>query len=393
MRIEKSLMVRDSDKPKGDNVASPSVVDMVEHNNSFRYNDNKSKRKHQDNKKSKDDDVAWWVDSRATVHVCKDRCWFKTYESLNDGSILYIGNESTAMVLGHGCVDLRFNSGKIVSLLNIVNDNIASAFMSTFKLNDSIQWHARLGHVHFKRMQDMSKDGLIPAFDMNTEKYKTCMLTKITKKSFQNVKRETKVLELIHNDLCDLHATPSLGNKKYFVTFIDDALRDAIFNENRFSSVLIPSQRSLINEIKDIGGLVVPEEVIKEEQGMRSLTSTPIALYGLKQAPKQWLQKFYEVVLSNVSTHMDTSKKLMLNNGHVVSQLEYSRVIGCLLYAMTCTRPDIAFVVGKLSRSTILKTNHLPVAGYSYLVEVQFLRHPRSKLASPAQQWNLNLWL
>ncbi|GJU03368.1 zinc finger, CCHC-type containing protein [Tanacetum coccineum] len=44
------------------------------------------------------------------------------------------------------------------------------AFMSTIKLNDSIIWHARLGHVHFKRMQDMSKDGLISAFDMATEK-------------------------------------------------------------------------------------------------------------------------------------------------------------------------------------------------------------------------------
>ncbi|GKC71918.1 zinc finger, CCHC-type containing protein, partial [Tanacetum coccineum] len=39
-------------------------------------------------------------------------------------------------------------------------------------------------------------------------------LTKITKKPFQNVKREIEVLELIHNDLCDLHATPSLGNKR-----------------------------------------------------------------------------------------------------------------------------------------------------------------------------------
>ncbi|GJR67136.1 zinc finger, CCHC-type containing protein [Tanacetum coccineum] len=71
----------------------------------------------------------------------------------------------------------------------------------------------------------MSKDGLIPSFDMDTEKCKTCMLTKITKKPFQNVKRETEVLELIHNDLCNLHATPSLGNKKYFVTFIDDVSR------------------------------------------------------------------------------------------------------------------------------------------------------------------------
>ncbi|GJY16142.1 hypothetical protein Tco_0386564 [Tanacetum coccineum] len=35
-----------------------------------------------------------------------------------------------------------------------------------------------------------------------------------------------------------------------------------------------------------------------------------------------------------------------------VSQLEYSRVIGCLMYAMTCTRPDIAFAMGKLSTYT-----------------------------------------
>nr|GEY08141.1 zinc finger, CCHC-type [Tanacetum cinerariifolium] len=41
LRIKESLRVQDSDKPKGNNVAGPSVVNMVEHNNSFRYNDNK----------------------------------------------------------------------------------------------------------------------------------------------------------------------------------------------------------------------------------------------------------------------------------------------------------------------------------------------------------------
>ncbi|GJZ76520.1 hypothetical protein Tco_0641192 [Tanacetum coccineum] len=161
----------------------------------------------------------------------------------------------------------------------------------------------------------MSKDGLIPAFDMDTEKCKTCMLNKITKKPFQNVKRKTEVLELIHSDLCDLHATPSLGNKKYFVTFIDDAFRavvrlpdpklktlgergiecifvgyaehskafrfyviepndlvlinsiiesrDAIYDENRFASVPRPSLR-IPDGTEDIGGLVVPEEVTEE---------------------------------------------------------------------------------------------------------------------------------
>nr|GEW10507.1 reverse transcriptase domain-containing protein [Tanacetum cinerariifolium] len=67
------------------------------------------------------------------------------------------------------------------SRLNIVFDNIGSAFMSTFKLNDSILWHARLGHVHFKRMQDMSKDGLISSFDMDTKKYEALDKFKVFK--------------------------------------------------------------------------------------------------------------------------------------------------------------------------------------------------------------------
>ncbi|GJV58860.1 zinc finger, CCHC-type containing protein, partial [Tanacetum coccineum] len=146
---------------------------------------------------------------------------------------------------------------------------------------------------------------------------------------------ETEVLELIHSDLCDLHATPSLGNKKYFVTFIDDASRfcyvyllhtqdealdkfkvfktevelqqgslikrfrtdkggeymdtliprlfrfyviepndsvsinfiiesrDAIFDENRLSSVPRPSLR-ISNGTEDTGGSMVPEEVTEE---------------------------------------------------------------------------------------------------------------------------------
>ncbi|GJV53322.1 zinc finger, CCHC-type containing protein, partial [Tanacetum coccineum] len=61
------------------------------------------------------------------------------------------------------------------------------------------------------------------------------------------------------------------------------------------------------------------------------------------------LKKFNYFDCTPVSTPMDTSEKLMPNNGQTVSQLEYSRVIGYLIYAMTCTRPNIAFAAGKLS--------------------------------------------
>nr|GEZ89554.1 zinc finger, CCHC-type [Tanacetum cinerariifolium] len=44
--------------------------------------------------------------------------------------------------------------------------------------------------------------------------------------------------------------------------------------------------------------------------------------------------------------------KFRHNKGTSVSQLEYSRAIECLMYAMISTRPDITFVVRKLSRYT-----------------------------------------
>nr|GEY15977.1 zinc finger, CCHC-type [Tanacetum cinerariifolium] len=64
------------------------------------------------------------------------------------------------------------------------------------------------------------------------------------------------------------------------------------------------------------------------------------------------LKKFNYFDCTPVSTLMDTSEKPMPSNGQAVSQLEYSRVIGCLMYDMTCARLDIAFALGKLSRYT-----------------------------------------
>ncbi|GJU95107.1 zinc finger, CCHC-type containing protein [Tanacetum coccineum] len=613
--IEESFRVQDSNKPKSNNVAGPSVVNMVKHNNSFRD------------------------------------CKGVNVGNKANGS----GTKGSVDGPSNSLKDLKFSSGKIILLfnvlhvpnkeefgfkINIVNDNITSAFMSTFKVNDSILWHARLGHVHFKMMQDMSKDGLIPAFDMDTKKtdrggeymdtlyFQSVGIIHETTAAYtpqQNgiSERKNKVLKEMVNSMLSysglsqefwgeamavvrlpdpkLKTLGERGIKCIFVGYAEHSkafsffviepnksvsinsiieLRDAIFDENRFSSVPRPSQMSLVNGTEDIGGSVVPKEVTEEVvqqpkpdlskikrnrtpknfgpefqlyliegtmdedvtfwkevindemdsimgnntwvladlplgckplgckwifkrklkvdgtikkfkarlviQGFKQKsgidyfdTYAPIAhistirlliamesihnliiyqmdvkttflngeleeevymnqpqgfimpgnekkvckliksLYGLKQTPKQWHQKFDEVVLSNgyllnqsdkcvdltkeflssrfsmkdmgeadvilgikikhesnriaisqshyikkvlkkfnyfdftpVSTPMDTSEKMMPNNGQAVSQLEYSRVIGFLMYDMTCTRPDIASVMGKLSRYT-----------------------------------------
>ncbi|KAL0303193.1 UNVERIFIED_CONTAM: Retrovirus-related Pol polyprotein from transposon TNT 1-94 [Sesamum radiatum] len=54
----------------------------------------------------------------------------------------------------------------------------------------------------------------------------------------------------------------------------------------------------------------------------------------------------------SISTPYDVSCLLVENAGRTIAQLEYASAIGSLMYAMHCTRLDIAFAVCKLSRFT-----------------------------------------
>ncbi|GJV35774.1 zinc finger, CCHC-type containing protein [Tanacetum coccineum] len=137
------------------------------------------------------DAIAWWIDFGAPTHVCKDRCWFKTYEPVEDGFFCYMGNDYFAPIHGKGSVVLEFSSRKYVTLFNVLYvpklrfsyynngmfmlnlnklpDDSGSIYMSSSIVNNFSLWHAHLGHVHYKRMLEMSKDDLIPAIDENTK--------------------------------------------------------------------------------------------------------------------------------------------------------------------------------------------------------------------------------
>ncbi|KAJ0754654.1 putative RNA-directed DNA polymerase [Helianthus annuus] len=64
------------------------------------------------------------------------------------------------------------------------------------------------------------------------------------------------------------------------------------------------------------------------------------------------LGKFNSDDTSIARSPIDNTQRLRMNRGESVSQLEYSRIIGSLMYLMTCTRPDLAYAVSRLSRYT-----------------------------------------
>ncbi|GJX98361.1 zinc finger, CCHC-type containing protein [Tanacetum coccineum] len=460
------------------------------------------------------DAIAWWINSGATTHVCKDRCWFKTYEPMEDGSVLYMGDdhfapvyESDKYILSKSGVFVRLgycNNGMFMLNLNKISDDSGSVYMPSSTVVNSLIWHARLRHVHYKINLEMSKDDLIPAIDENPENVLLAKRKTLGEKGIDSI----FVGYAEHSKTYRFYVIEP--NDSVSINSIIES-RDVILNENRFSSIprpkdIIPnsdeSQRDdhsndvpsetpepcrgkrarkaksygsdfqlylvegsrdqigsqyfycysieedhktyneamqsrdaafffgkkqlmirLVRLWKIIHGscLIYLEIVVsfssfpqssdpsngcqnnifngdleeevytKQSEGFvmpsdeHKVCKLVKVLYGLEQAPKfsmkdmgeadvilgikikrenkgivitqshyieKILKKFNREDCSPVSTPMDLVEKLKPNTGKPVDQLEYSRAIGCLMYAMTSTRPDIAYAVGRLSRFT-----------------------------------------
>jgi hypothetical protein len=97
--------------------------------------------------------------------------------------------------------------------------------------------------------------------------------------------------------------------------------------------------------MKDLGvaDLILGIKVSKTSDGLKLSQSHYI---------EKILEKFKKYDIRPKKTHVDVNLHLFKNTGVGKSQLEYSRIIGSLMYVMNCTRPDIAYSVSKLSRFT-----------------------------------------
>ncbi|CAM8886974.1 unnamed protein product [Rhodiola kirilowii] len=227
-------------------------------------------------------------------------------------------------------------------------------------------------------------------------------------------------------DKCIYSKFDNFGNGVIICLYVDDML---IFGTDQKQVDLAKDFLSSSFAMKDMGeaDVILGIRIKRENKGLTLSQSHYV---------EKVLKKFNCLNCSPVSTPMDPCVKLMPNTGEAVSQHEYSQVIGCLMYAMTSTMPDIAYAVGKLSRYTsnpsihhweairrVLKylrgtmnyglvyagfpsvlerytdaswiTNledHSSTSGWVFLLgEVPYHGPQRSKLVSPAPLWNLNL--
>ena len=114
----------------------------------------------------------------------------------------------------------------------------------------------------------------------------------------------------------------------------------------------------------DIGMINATKKMLNKQFDMKDMGVADVILgikitrtsegYNLSQAHyiEKILEKFSKDDEHIAKTPVDMTVHLAKNIGESMSQIEYARIIGSLMYVMNCTRPDIAYAVSKLSRYT-----------------------------------------
>ncbi|XP_077215962.1 uncharacterized protein LOC143850616 [Tasmannia lanceolata] len=358
---------------------------------------------------------AWWIDSGAPKYVCKDRSAFLNYAPVEDGKVLYMGNSSTAEVKEKGKVELEFTSGKILTLTDVyhvpdVRKNLISGsllnkngfklifesnkfvlskggsfvgkgymYEGMFKMNinkinvfvymlESISlWHNRLGHINgFKPPIESSLEPQEETNEVPNEirRSKRDRRERTLGPDFviylvEGSRNKTKTSTMIDLKVELDPKTYEEATKSQDVAFWKEAINDEmdsivddmlIFGSDMDNITRTKEFLSLNFDMKDMG---VADVIL----GIRIVREGSNLIHSQSHYIEKVLRKFNHFDCTSVSTPFDSSLRLYPNTGRSISQLSYASAIGSLMYAMTCTRPDIAFAVGKLSRHTSNPSN------------------------------------
>ncbi|CAM8956284.1 unnamed protein product [Rhodiola kirilowii] len=111
---------------------------------------------------------------------------------------------------------------------------------------------------------------------------------------------------------------------------------------------MVKSTKSMLNSRFDMKDLGLADVIL----GIKITRTADGFVLSQAHYVDKILDKFGKDSVGVYKTPIDMNHHLSKNKGESISQVEYSKVIGSLMYLMNCTRPDIASCVSRLARYT-----------------------------------------
>ncbi|KAJ0540969.1 putative RNA-directed DNA polymerase [Helianthus annuus] len=139
-----------------------------------------------------------------------------------DGDLLTIRDRNRKLLMRvkrmkNRLYKVKLKTGKPICLLSKTED---TAWL----------WHARLGHLHFDAIKEMTRKNLVhgvPQISHASQVCDACLLGKHSRAPFPNQAkfRSLKPLDLVYGDLCGPITPPTHAGKKYIFLLVDDCTR------------------------------------------------------------------------------------------------------------------------------------------------------------------------
>lgn len=115
-------------------------------------------------------------------------------------------------------------------LYRLIIESVVSECLLSKVEEISKLWHNRMGHVNYQALSMMSRGNMakgMPRIAKPKESCTDCLMAKQAKKSVPSCSNFTasKVLELVHADLCGPITPETASGKGYFLLLVDDFSR------------------------------------------------------------------------------------------------------------------------------------------------------------------------
>lgn len=147
-------------------------------------------------------------------------------------------------------------------------------------------WHVKMGHLNVRDLIDGDRNGKIQGMNLGNTKRnfncKICFSEKMTRAPFSKSERNSKLLEIIHTDVCGPMRVKSVGGARYIATFIDDYSRWCVIR-------LLKNKSDVLSAFKDFNAAAhTPQQNGVAERRNRTLMDMTTCLLKQSNLPSSF---------------------------------------------------------------------------------------------------------